>query len=217
MRKSLLLASAAAALSYAAGASAMAAYMTTAASTARVIYASTQAIENLDVNGGYNALLHQARGVVIVPAIKAKASGGLAVLLKRTGDGWSDPVFLNIGSLSLGSQTTGGTARTAMLLMTGKAMDDFAQAHDLSLGPNTGLTVVGYTKQGQAPAGKGDIVIWAEQPGPVTGTKVRATDISYSRHVDDSFYGQSVTSQQILNDRVTREAEARPLTTALQS
>ena len=72
-------------------------------------------------------LLRKANAIVVIPgAIKAgfifagQGGGGLAV--KRMGDGWSAPAFMNMGGGSWGLQVGGQSTDYVMLIMNEKGM-----------------------------------------------------------------------------------------------
>jgi lipid-binding SYLF domain-containing protein len=198
----------------------MAASGSSSSTADQLVSGSVTTINDLKADQSYDNLLHRAKGVFIVPtmvkgALGVGGNGGQGVLLKRTSSGWSDPAFLTIGTLSLGPQAGGSAGETVMLLMTNKAVNDFTQANNFSVGANAGLTVIGYSAKGQAPVGKGDVVIWSNQSGAFAGASFSATDISANTQEDHTFYSKNVTSQQILNGDVTQQAAAKPLMDAL--
>lgn len=220
MRKSLLFATAALGLGGFAGAPAMAANSGPANAADQLISGSTKAVQDLKADHHYDHLLREAKGLFIVPtmvkgAVGIGGNGGQGVLLKRTSNGWSEPAFLTIGTLSLGPQAGGAAGQTVMLLMTNKALNDFTQANNFSVGANAGLTIVNYSAKGQAPAGKGDIIIWSNKSGAFAGASVSATDISMNKQEDKNFYHKPVTNEQILNGDVSQQAAAKPLLSEL--
>ncbi|HQT79724.1 MAG TPA: lipid-binding SYLF domain-containing protein [Rhodopila sp.] len=195
-----------------------------AATTAdALLNGATRAIDNLNNDHSYAKLMHQAKGVFIVPnettgALGIGGQGGQGVLLKRTNNGWSNPAFMSIGTLSLGPQAGVSKGETVMLLMTRKAMDDFVQANNFSLGASAGLHVAGYTGNHQAPSqGNNDVVVWSNHSGAYVGANIKATDISANSKEDQNFYNKSVSTQQILNGDVSQQAAAKPLISSLHS
>ena len=147
MRRSLLFATAALGLVGFAGAPALAANAnsgnnsSSASSADQLISGSAKAIQNLRADHSYDHLLQQAKGVFIVPtmvkgALGIGGNGGQGVLLKRTSTGWTEPAFMTIGTVSLGPQAGGSAGEVVMLLMTNKALNDFAKANNFSVGAN---------------------------------------------------------------------------------
>lgn len=153
----------------------------------------------------FEEYLKQAKGVFIMPTLVKGAflvggQGAQGVLLKHNSDGsWSDPAFLTIGSISLGAQAGAKSGPAAMILMTDKALSDFTEAHNFSLNGNAGLTIVNYSAQGQAPVGKGDIIVWSDQSGAFAGASISGADISQNASQDHHYYGKQVDATQILN------------------
>jgi SH3 domain-containing YSC84-like protein 1 len=137
--------------------------------------------------------------------------------VRRTAYGWSDPAFLSFRTVYLRPQGGGAGGETVMLLMTDEALNDLIKANKLSLSANTGLTIVDYSAKGEAPVGKGDIVIWSNELGAFAGGSVSATDIVANTQEDHSFYGKSATTERILDGTVPHEAAAHPLISALRT
>ena len=152
-------------------------------------------------------LMKRAKGAFIVPhlgegALVAGGSGGSGILLRHEANGWSNPAFLNIGSISVGAQAGGKAGPVVMLLMTDKAVESFTQANNLSLNANAGLTVVNYSAKGQAPVGKGDVIVWSNQAGVFAGASVSATDITSNSGEDRAYYGRKASTEDILSGKV---------------
>ena len=186
----------------------------------QLIQGSVRAIDALKADSSYDHLLSRAKGAFIVPtmvkgALLVGANGGQGVLVRRTTDGWSAPAFLTVGSISAGLQAGGSAGQVVMLLMTDKAIDDFTQANNFSLGANAGLTVVGYSAKGQAPVGRGDVVIWSNQSGAFAGASASASDITSNKQEDHTFYGKTVTTADIVHGDVNAPHAAQPLERAL--
>ena len=186
----------------------------------QLIHGSVKAIDALKTDSGYDHLLSQAKGVFIVPtmvkgALLVGANGGQGVLVRRNADGWSAPAFLTVGSISAGLQAGGSAGQVVMLLMTDKAVDDFTQANNFSLGANAGLTVIGYSAKGQAPVGRGDVVIWSNQSGAFAGASTSASDITSNTQEDHTFYGKTLTTADIVQGNVNAPHAAQRLDHAL--
>ena len=219
MRQTMIAATAALALG--AAASVQPAFASDSGHAAQhLVNQSVPVVRQIKQQPHFDALLKQAKGVFIMPthvkgALGIGGAGGQGVLLARGANGgWSDPAFLTLGSISLGAQAGGKAGPTVMLLMTDKALNDFTQANNFSLNANAGLTIVDYSAQGQAPVGKGDVIIWSNDKGAFAGADVSATDITVNKGEDKAFYGRSVSATQILHGQVTSPKAAK-LRTAL--
>ncbi len=176
----------------------------------QLLSGATKAVQDMKANAHYADLMSKCKGMFIVPNLVkggfgVGGSGGQGVLVKRTDGGWSQPAFLTIGTMSLGAEAGGATGETIMLLMTSKAMHDFTQANNFSIGADAALTVIGYSAKGQAPVGKGDVVIWSNQSGAFAGADLSATDITSNKQEDHNFYGKSVSTVQILKGDVAQQ------------
>lgn len=121
-----------------------------------------------------------------------------------------------MGSVSFGAQIGGSSSQIVMLLMTQKAMNDFAQANNFSLNGNAGLTVVNASANGQVTTNNGDVVILAKRSGVFAGINVSGADISQDSSENHSFYNKQVSAQQILNGQVSSQ-DAQKLITQLPS
>jgi lipid-binding SYLF domain-containing protein len=183
-----------------------------ASSAQQLVNDASNTVAKIESDSHFEALLKQSKGVFIMPtlvkgAFIVGAQGAQGVLLKHNSNGtWSDPAFLTIGSISLGAQAGGKAGPAAMILMSDKALNDFTQANNFSLNGNAGLTVVGYSAQGQAPVGKGDIVVWSDQSGAFAGATVSGADITQNTTQDHQYYGKQVTAEQILNGTASNPA-----------
>jgi SH3 domain-containing YSC84-like protein 1 len=102
-----------------------------------------------------------------------------------------------------------------MLLMTDRALDKFESSRGKwSLDASAGLTVVRYSGNRGAEAGRGDVLVWSEGKGLYGGLTAGVTDITPSNRLDHAYYQQRVTAQQILSGNVSNPS-ADPLREAL--
>lgn len=168
------------------------------------------------------SVLQQARGIFIVPhygrggLIVGGQGGGGVVLAKHDGQ-WSSPAFYNIGGGSIGAQAGGEGGAIAMILMTQKAVDRFANfSHDWSLNGSAGLTVVAWSGRAQANTSRGDVILWTNTKGLYGGLTASLTHIGPDTQLDDAYYQRPVTSGVILAGAISAP-NADPLRAALAS
>ena len=165
---------------------------------------SAKTVSQVKQDPHFLALMKKAKGAFIVPAEGKGAfivggGGGQGVLVQhKSGGRWSDPAFLSIGSISIGAQAGGEGGPIVMLLMTDKAVQDFTQSNNFSINGNAGLTIVTYSAKGQAPVGKGDIIVWTNQKGAFVGANVSGSDITSNTDEDHAYYGPKATTETII-------------------
>jgi lipid-binding SYLF domain-containing protein len=148
--------------------------------------------------------LESAQGVFLVPTyarggLVAGASGGEGVMVQRTANGWSAPLFYNVGGISIGAQAGFEKGAVAFLLMNDKATAEFAQQDNFSLDADAGLTIVDYQAAGQASSGKGDVIVWSDKEGAFAGAMVGVSDIKPDDEENAAFYGKVVEPGAVLS------------------
>ena len=154
-------------------------------------------------------LLHQAKGVVIVPtygraALGIGVSGGAGVLLvKRDGENWSEPIFYNLGGLSAGVQAGAEGGALALILNNDKAVDVFMRKNTFSLSADSGLTVVNWSKLVQGSAGIGDVTAWGETKGLFGNlASIGINDIRFNQNLTDAYYHLNLSPNDVIAGRV---------------
>ncbi|MGA7613755.1 MAG: lipid-binding SYLF domain-containing protein [Thermoanaerobaculia bacterium] len=167
------------------------------------------------------SLLKKAKGVYIVPhygkgALVVGGQGGTGVMLANQNGQWSNPVFFDMGGISIGAQAGGEGGEIAMLLMTDKAVNAFKGENTFSLNADAGFTIVNYSAKAQGDLGKGDVIMWSSTSGAFAGAQVGATDINFDDNRNNSYYGaQNTNTQQILQGQVTAPPTADQLKQSL--
>lgn len=195
-------------------------HSSTASSAEDRIRAAAKVVALMKQDPKLAALLHRAKGVFIVPhygkgAFIVGGQGGGGVVLANDDGTWSNPAFFNIGGASVGAQAGGEGGSVAMLLMTRKAVDKFANSNSTwSLNGNAGLTVVTWSGKEQVESGNGDVIVWSNTRGLYGGLTAGVTDIVPEGKLDRAYYGKKVDARQILHGSVL-SASADPLRNAL--
>lgn len=168
------------------------------------------------------AVLQQAKGIFIIPhygkgGLIVGGQGGGGVVLARHDSEWSSPAFYSIGGGSIGAQAGGEGGAIAMILMTQRAVDRFANsAASWSLNGNAGLTVVNWSGRTQANTSKGDVILWSNTSGLYGGLTASITHISPDTKMDRAYYERPVTTAEILAGNVS-SPHAETLRNALAS
>lgn len=173
------------------------------------IMEAVQVVQRMKADPGIARLLERAKGVFILPdygrgGFGVGVQGGEGVLVTRKGSGFSEPVFYNMGGISIGAQAGASGGELAFLLMTDKAVRDFESGKNFSLNADAGLTIVNYSKRAQVSGGKvQDVIVWSNTKGAYAGASVAITDIVVDGEANRAYYGRdSVTPAEIIQGRV---------------
>jgi lipid-binding SYLF domain-containing protein len=163
------------------------------------------------------AMLHNARAVLIVPALVKGgfifgAEGGDGVLLRRVGaHGWSSPAFYTMGSASFGLQIGLEKAEIVLLIMSDRALAGI-QHNQFKIGAGAGITAVTLSSgaEGATSARGGDIIIWTSATGAYGGLTLNGSIIKPRPEWNATYYGRRVPVSTILASGV-RNPASRPL------
>jgi len=173
------------------------------------IQEAVQVVHRMKSDRSVADLLQRARGVFILPdygraAVGVGVQGGQGVLETRTGSGFGNPVFYNMGGVSLGAQVGAAGGQLAFLLMTDKAVQQFRSGQKFSLNADAGLTIGDLSTRGQASGGKvEDVVVWSGTKGAYVGASVALTDVVVDQQANRAYYGRTdATPQAILSGKL---------------
>lgn len=170
---------------------------------------AVQVVQRMKADPKMQDALQQAKGVFILPhygrgALGVGVQGGEGVLVTRQGNKFGNPVFYNLGGVSIGAQAGGAGGPVAFLLMTDKAVQDFASGKKFSLDADAGLTIVNWSKRAQGSAGKvQDVIAWSATKGAYAGVSVGVTDVMVDKDANRAYYGRDgLQPREIVNGRV---------------
>jgi SH3 domain-containing YSC84-like protein 1 len=156
--------------------------------------------------GNARHLMREARGVLIVPRLFkggfiVGGEGGTGVLLVRgSGNSWSDPAFYAIGSASFGLQAGLEQSGTVLLVMTQKGLDALMR-DQFKVGAQAGIAVanLGSGVEGAiSGAGRPDIVVWSSSSGVYGGIALDGSVIRPQVEDDRAYYGRPLSTRDIV-------------------
>jgi len=155
------------------------------------------------------AMLHNAKGVLIVPSLVKGgfifgAEGGNGVLMQRNGNAWSAPAFYTLASASFGFQAGLEQAEVVMLIMSDRALDAVKRS-EFKVGAGGGITVVTLSAGAEAataPNLSGDIIVWSSATGVYGGLTLNGSVVKARDEWNTAFYGRPSSVTDILADRV---------------
>jgi len=153
--------------------------------------------------------LSRARGVFVLPtygrgALGVGIQGGEGVLVTRQGSHFSNPVFYDLGGVSVGAQAGGSGGQLAFILMSDKAVAAFESSRKFSLNADAGLTIANWSRRAQASRGKvQDVIVWSDTNGAYAGASVGVTDVMLDKDANRAYYGRDgLEPRQIIDGRV---------------
>lgn len=190
-----------------------------ASDTVQQVNEAKAVVERMTSDPAIKSLLQKAKGVFIIPTYGRGAwglgvRGGEGVMLTHSGNKWSNPVFYNMGGVSIGLQGGIEAGSLAMLLMSDKAVNQFMTDNNFSLTADAGLTIINYTAKAQADLGKGDVIVWADTKGAFANASIGISDIHRDESDTKAFYKRTATAKEIVGGSVT-SSQAEGLKQAL--
>jgi lipid-binding SYLF domain-containing protein len=179
-------------------------------SSAKHVEDALAVVKQLESDSTMRKLLQDASGIFIVPtygraALGIGAHGGAGVLLvKKASGNWTDPIFYNIGGISIGAQAGAQAGSVAFVLNNEKAVQRFTDKNNFSLTADTGLTVINWAKVAEGSTGAGDATAWAATKGLFGNVAtIGVNDIRYNQRLTNSYYKQTrnVTSSEVISGK----------------
>ena len=174
-----------------------------------LVQEAVKVVGQMKSDDGLANLLAKAKGVYIVPdfgraGLIVGGRGGAGVMMAKNGKGeWTDPGFYDFGAISLGAQAGVSAGSVAFILMSDDAVQQFRDDNSFSLNADAGLSIINYSANAQAAAGKGDIIFWSDTEGAFAGAQIGISDVSWADDNTQAFYGQKVTPQKLLSGDIT--------------
>lgn len=158
-------------------------------------------------------LLNKASAVFVVPsygraALAIGGHGGDGMLLTRKAGQWSEPLFYEIGGVSLGVQLGAEGGDLALILMSPSALELFQNESAFSINSDAKLTLVDYSRAAQANLDEdvGDVVFWSDTKGAFVGASLSATHIEWEDDENRAYYGRDIKPQAGLEQALKPDA-----------
>ena len=175
--------------------------------------------------GWFRQYAPRARGVLIVPQLLKAGfiiggEGGSGVLLGRdpTTGTWSPPAFYTMGAGSIGLQIGAEAQEIVLLVMTDKGVNSLLETNvklgaeaSVAAGPK-GAGVEAAT----VPNLSADIVSFSRSKGLFGGISLEGAVVATRKEWNTAYYGQPVTSTDIIVRRSVDRAETAALQEAVR-
>lgn len=173
------------------------------------INGAVQVVQRMKADPRMQDTLARAKGVFILPhygrgGLGVGVQGGEGVLVTRNGEHFSNPVFYNLGGVSIGAQAGVAGGPVAFVLMTDKAVQSFKSGQKFSLNADAGLTVVAWSARAQGSTGAiKDVIVWSNTVGAYAGVSLGVTDIMLDKEANRAYYGrEGLQPGQIIDGQV---------------
>jgi len=167
-------------------------------------------------------LLRGAEAVVVCPEVLKAAFGvggqrGQCVVSRRTGNGWSAPVFYNMSGGSFGAQIGGEKADFVMLIMNKGGLNGLLE-DKFEIGGEAGVTAgpvgrkVSASTNATLDAG---ILSYSHSEGAFIGAALKGVAITPDNDLNEAYYGKKAKELLGGGEMQTVPAEVRVLPDAL--
>lgn len=171
-------------------------------------------------------VLKAAKGLVIMKVTRGglifTGSSGDGVIVKRTTggwfrSGWSAPAALSTSGAGFGLQAGGEVIELVLVLTNDAAVNEFSQETEIKFGgeikgtagPDSSTISENWTPT--AP-----IYIYSRSDGLFGGLSIKGTVFEPEKEKNLSYYGQAVTTREVLNGKVKVPAGAKILLDVLK-
>jgi lipid-binding SYLF domain-containing protein len=152
--------------------------------------------------------LDRAKGVLIFPQVLKGGfiwggSGGTGVLLVRNErtEGWSQPAFYTMGSVTFGLQIGGEASEVLVLAMTQKAVDSLLSS-SFKLGGDVSVAVgpvgAGAKANTDIPSVRADFLTFTKSKGLYGGLNLEGAVIAVRDNLNEAYYGRTVRPVDIV-------------------
>lgn len=166
------------------------------------------------------SVLRNARGLAILTVVKVgfglSGKGGQGVVVARTGDGFSGPSFIGTGGAGWGPQIGAQITEFVFVLNTNRAVRAFSRDGNLTLGADASVAAGPVGREAAAAVmPTAAIYTYSRTKGLFAGASLEGTVIATQKTANHRYYGQPVSSRDILSGSVPAPSRARVLQSAL--
>lgn len=175
---------------------------------------------NMPERGIPRGILRNAKGLAILTVVKIgfglSGKGGQGVVVARTGHGWSGPSFIGTGGAGWGPQIGAQITEFVFVLNTNRAVRAFSRDGNLTLGADASVAAGPVGREAAAAVmPTAAIYTYSRAQGLFAGASLEGTVIATQKTANHRYYGQAVSSHDILSGSVPPPARASNLESAL--
>ena len=160
-------------------------------------------------------VLKKARGIILLDRTKAgfifayQGGSGVAMVREGNSEKWSAPAFLSANEASLGFQVGGQQSFVVILLMTTNATHQLTQSK-IDFGGEARGTAGDSSEGAEGSVSSGDqsVLVYTDREGLYGGAAIKGGAIAPNNDADVAYYGQAVTTGEILFEHKVKPTEA---------
>jgi lipid-binding SYLF domain-containing protein len=155
-------------------------------------------------------LLRGAQAIAVFPGVTKAGLAlggqfGKGILVQRLNNGeWSNPVFLDLYSASIGWQIGFASTDLVLIFRTAESVKEMINKKQLTLGPDASVAAGPYGRQAGAatsPKLKAQILSYSKAEGAFIGLSLNGTIVRIDRKAIDSFYKKHMGVEDLLSNR----------------
>jgi lipid-binding SYLF domain-containing protein len=146
------------------------------------------------------AVLEKAVGVAVFGNLVKAAfivggTGGDGVFLKKTGNGWGAPAFVNLAGASVGAQIGGAKADAVLVFMDQASLDALASGRfEFGTSINAVAGPASATAETLSRSTANQVFVYAKQEGLFAGASANGTTIRFDEEENRELYGAATAS-----------------------
>jgi SH3 domain-containing YSC84-like protein 1 len=166
-------------------------------------------------------VMRDARGLAIITSLKVgfiiTGQGGKGLVVARHGKSWTGPSAIGTGGVGVGFQAGAQVSELIFVLNTEEAVKAFSREGNVKLGADISVAAgpVGRDlKAGVTPVAA--VYTYSRSQGLFAGVSLEGTVLATRTDANTTFYGKSVTPDQILSGAIKPPAGATKLIRALE-
>ena len=169
------------------------------------------------------SVLEKAEAVAIFPSLKkggfiVGAQWGSGMISVRTASGWSPPAFLRVAGGSFGAQIGAQAVDLVLVVMNRRGVENLLR-NEFKIGGEASATAGPVGREAGAATDiqmRAEILSYSRSRGLFAGATINGASIQEDKDANREFYGEPLTSQEVVGGKVKKvPAAAGALTEAL--
>jgi SH3 domain-containing YSC84-like protein 1 len=170
-------------------------------------------------------VLERAEAIAVFPSVKKAGfvvggqwGRGVISVRDEKGEGWSAPAFMRLAGGSIGAQIGAQAVDLVLIVMNRRGVENLMK-NEIKLGADISATAGPVGREASASTDlqmRAEILSYSRSRGLFAGVTVNGASLAEDREADDRFYGQTISSRNIVAGKAgTVPADAKAFLDAL--